>query len=95
MQALTTKLTAAAEDLGLPREDGCTSPTVWLASTTNVSKREASKLVSLTRVDPTRGRITQERWSTGRLTTEMLDAVFARAQEIHQVNTGETPRSDS
>ncbi|TCJ00074.1 HNH endonuclease signature motif containing protein [Aeromicrobium sp. IC_218] len=76
LQALTVRLTAAAADRGLPREDGCTSPTVWLASTTNVSKREASKLVSLTRLDPTRGRITQERWSTGRLTTEQASIIL-------------------
>ncbi|WP_019144407.1 HNH endonuclease signature motif containing protein [Aeromicrobium massiliense] len=76
LQALTVRLTAVAEDRGLPREDGCTSPAVWLASTTNVSKREASKLVSLTRLDPTRGRITQERWGTGRLTTEQAHIIL-------------------
>ncbi|WP_019145622.1 HNH endonuclease signature motif containing protein [Aeromicrobium massiliense] len=76
LQSLTVKLAAAAEDLALPREDGCTSPTVWLASTTNVSKREASKLVSLTRFDPTRGTITRERWGTGRLTTEQAHIIL-------------------
>jgi hypothetical protein len=76
LQALTVRLTAAAEDRGLPREDGCTSPTVWLASTTNVSKREASKLVSLTRLDPTRGTTTRERWASGRLTTEQAHIIL-------------------
>ncbi len=76
LQALTVRLTAAAEDRGLPREDGCTSPTVWLASTTNASKREASRLVSLIRLDPTRGAITRERWSNGRLTTEQAHIIL-------------------
>ncbi|TCJ00325.1 HNH endonuclease signature motif containing protein [Aeromicrobium sp. IC_218] len=82
LQALTVRLTAAADGRGLPREDGCTSPTVWLASTTNVSKREASKLVSLTRLDPTRGRITQERWSTGRLTTEQAHIILRALDQL-------------
>jgi len=76
MQALTVRLTAAAEDRGLPREDGCTSATAWLASTTNVSKREASKLVSLTRLDPTRGTETRQRWDAGRLTTEQAHIIL-------------------
>ncbi len=82
LQALTVKLTAAAEDRGLPREDGCTSPTVWLASTTNVSKREASKLVSLTRLDPTRGAVTREQWSTGRLTTEQAHIILKALDQL-------------
>ncbi len=76
LQALTVRLTAAAEDRGLPREDGCTSSTVWLASTTNVSRREASKLVSLTRLDPTRGAVTRGRWDAGQLTTEQAHIIL-------------------
>ncbi|WP_019145699.1 HNH endonuclease signature motif containing protein [Aeromicrobium massiliense] len=82
LQALTVKLTAAAEGLDLPREDGCTSPTVWLASTTNVSKREASKLVSLARLDPTRGTITRERWASGRLTTEQAHIILKALDQL-------------
>ncbi|TCI95948.1 HNH endonuclease signature motif containing protein [Aeromicrobium sp. IC_218] len=82
LQALTVRLTAAAADRGLPREDGCTSPTVWLASTTNVSRREASKLVSLTRLDPTRGAVTRERWDAGQLTTEQAHNILKALDQL-------------
>ncbi len=82
LQALMVRLTAAAEDRGLPREDGCTSPTAWLASTTHVSKREASKLVSLTRLDSTRGTATRERWDAGRLTTEQAHIILKALEAL-------------
>ncbi|WP_019146190.1 HNH endonuclease signature motif containing protein [Aeromicrobium massiliense] len=70
------RLAGAAEDRGIPREDGSASTTAWLASTTGIARREASKLVALSRLDPTRGTVTRERWATGRLATEQVHIIL-------------------
>ncbi len=76
LQAMNARLTRAAEDRALPREDGNASTAAWLASTTGIARREASKLVALSRLDESRGTATRDAWASGDLSTEQASIIL-------------------
>jgi hypothetical protein len=70
------RLAAAVENRGIPREDGSASTTAWLASSTGIARREASKVVALSRLDHARGAATREAWASGGLTTTQAEIIL-------------------
>ncbi len=82
LQALLTRLAGAAESRALPREDGSGSTTAWLASTTGVARREASKLVALSRLDDSRGTATRDAWASGDLSTEQASIILKALDQL-------------
>lgn len=70
LDELSSRMVVAAEHMDLPRQAGKTSTTAWVATVAGTGKREASRLVSLTRIlssgqaEPTRAA-----WAGGTLTT--------------------------
>ncbi|TCI98932.1 HNH endonuclease signature motif containing protein [Aeromicrobium sp. IC_218] len=76
LTATAARLTGAAEDRALPREDGSASTAAWLASTTGMARREASRLVKLSHLDPARGTATREAWGSGDLATEQASIIL-------------------
>ncbi|TCI96744.1 HNH endonuclease signature motif containing protein [Aeromicrobium sp. IC_218] len=76
LTATAARLAGAVEERAIPREDGSASTTAWLAATTGITRREASKLVSLSRVDAARGTATRDAWATGRLSTEQASIIL-------------------
>src|SRR5690625_2635695 len=49
LDELSSRIVDVAENMNLPRQAGKTSTTAWLAAVAGTGKREASRLVSLTR----------------------------------------------
>jgi hypothetical protein len=82
LQSLVTRLTGAAEDRALPREDGNASTVAWLASQTGIARREASKLVKLSRLDASRGLATREAWSSGDVSTEQASIILTALDRL-------------
>lgn len=82
LQAMNARLTGAAEDRALPREDGSASTVAWLASTTGIARREASRLVKLSRLDATRGLATREAWSSGAVSTEQASIILTALDQL-------------
>jgi hypothetical protein len=76
------RLTSAAEDRALPREDGNASTVAWLASTTGITRREASRLVKLSRLDASRGLATREAWSSGEVSTEQAAIILTALDRL-------------
>ncbi|MET0448215.1 MAG: hypothetical protein ABW004_07395, partial [Aeromicrobium sp.] len=50
LDAVMARLVGSADQMGLPKDDGATSATAWLASRVAMTKGEAAKLVGLSRV---------------------------------------------
>jgi hypothetical protein len=76
------RLTSAAEDRALPREDGNASTVAWLASQTGIARREASRIVKLSRLDATRGLATREAWSSGEVSTEQASIILTALDRL-------------
>jgi hypothetical protein len=76
------RMAGAAEDRALPREDGNTSTVAWLASQTGMARREASRLVKLSRLDATRGLATREAWSSGEVSTEQASIILTALDRL-------------
>ncbi len=76
------RLAGAVEDRALPREDGSASTVAWLASTTGIARREASKLVALSRLDESRGTATRAAWASGDLSTEQASIILKALDQL-------------
>ena len=50
LDAVMSRLAGCADDMGLPKDDGASSTTAWLANSTNITKGAASKLVGMAKV---------------------------------------------
>lgn len=75
LEELAVRLAAAADDRRIPREDGCTSTTAWLAAVTGISRLEASRFASLSRTVSPEVESTRRAWSHGRITTEQAKVI--------------------
>ncbi len=73
MDAALSRLAGAADDMGLAKDDGATSTTTWLSNTTGISKGEAAKLVSLSRVTT---KLTGAAWMFGQVTTDQASVIM-------------------
>ena len=70
LDELSSRIVDVAENMNLPRQAGKTSTTAWLAAVAGTGKREASRLVSLTRsLTSERTAPTRAAWAQGTLTT--------------------------
>ncbi|TCI96028.1 HNH endonuclease signature motif containing protein [Aeromicrobium sp. IC_218] len=76
LTATAARLAGAVEERAIPREDGSASTTAWLASTTGITRGEASRLVGLSRLDSTRGTATREAWASGGLATTQASIIL-------------------
>ena len=78
LDALMARLAGAADSMGLPREDGATSTTAWVANTTGIHKGEASKLSRLgRRLGPeSRFAVTGAAWAAGGLSTDQAGVIL-------------------
>ncbi|MEJ7633172.1 DUF222 domain-containing protein [Aeromicrobium sp.] len=94
LEELATRLASAAEDRDMPREDGCTSTTAWLAKIAGISRTDAAKLVALSRVPVCDAEPTRSAWSHGSITTEQA-GVIIRAIEALPDWFGEEERRDA
>lgn len=70
LDELSSRMIGAAENMDLPRLAGKTSTTAWVANIAGTGRREASRLVSLTRLlSSERAAPTRAAWATGTLST--------------------------
>ncbi|MRJ78030.1 DUF222 domain-containing protein [Aeromicrobium sp. SMF47] len=76
MDAALSRLAGCAEGMGLAKEEGATSTTTWLATTTGISKGEAAKLVGLARVTGTHTEATRAAWAAGGLSTDQAGVIM-------------------
>ncbi|WP_019145773.1 HNH endonuclease signature motif containing protein [Aeromicrobium massiliense] len=76
------RFAGAVEDRTIPREDGAASTAAWLANETGIARREASKIVSLSRLDDTRGTATREAWASGDLATAQAEIILKALDQL-------------
>ncbi len=76
------RLAGAVEDRALPREDGSASTVAWLASTTGIARREASRIVHLSRLDSSRGGATRDAWASGALSTDQASIILKALDQL-------------
>src|SRR5699024_2122108 len=70
LDELSSRAIDAAEQMSLPRQAGKPSTTAWAASLAGISTRDASRLVSLTRLLSTeRAAPTRAAWAAGQIIT--------------------------
>lgn len=94
LDALVSRLAGAAENMGLPSDDGATSTTAWLANHTGIAKGEAAKLVSLSRVTTDYTEATRRAWATGNLSTGKA-AIIMKAINALPDWVDDEPRQDA
>ena len=73
LDAALSGLAGAADEMGLPKDDGATSTTAWLANLTGIPKGEAAKLVGLSRVTT---ELTGAAWMGGQVTTDQAGVIM-------------------
>jgi hypothetical protein len=73
---LTDSELGAVESTGLAKDDGAASTTAWFANLTGVSRRDASRLVGLSRVTSRRTEQTRAAWAAGELSTEKARVIM-------------------
>ncbi|QGG42336.1 HNH endonuclease signature motif containing protein [Aeromicrobium yanjiei] len=76
MDAALSRLAGCAEGMGLPKEEGATSTTTWLANSTGISKGEAAKLVAMARVSTSDTETTRKAWASGDLSTDQAGVIM-------------------
>ena len=94
LDAVMSELAGCADGMGLPKEDGATSTTAWLANLTGMTKGEASSLVSLARLTPTTTQATRAAWSAGDISTAQA-SVIMKAIEALPDWVDDEPRGDA
>ncbi|MCD9197457.1 HNH endonuclease signature motif containing protein [Aeromicrobium wangtongii] len=92
LDAALSRLAGCADDMGLAKDDGATSTTVWLAGATGISKGEAAKLVGLARVSGVQA--SQAAWAAGDLSTDQA-AVIMKAIDSLPDWCGDEERADA
>lgn len=76
LDALTSRLAGTAESMGLPKDDGASSTSAWLANLTGVSKGEAARLIGLARVTSSNTEATRVAWATGSISTDQAGVIM-------------------
>ena len=76
LDAMMSQLAGCADQMGLPKEDGATSTTAWLADLTGMSKGEASGLVAMAKVSTPATDATRAAWAAGRLSTQQASVIM-------------------
>jgi hypothetical protein len=92
LDAALSRLAGCADDMGLPKDDGATSTTAWLAATANMTKGAASKLVGLSRHSGCEA--TRAAWAAGRLSTEQA-SIIIKAIDALPDWVDDQPREDA
>ncbi|MET0821738.1 MAG: DUF222 domain-containing protein, partial [Aeromicrobium sp.] len=92
LDAVLSRLAGCADDMGLPKDDGATSTTAWLAATANMGKGAASRLVGMSRGDGCEA--TRAAWAAGRLSTEQA-SIIIKAIDALPDWVDEQPRDDA
>jgi hypothetical protein len=94
LDAVMARLVGCADQMGLPKDDGATSATAWLASRVAMTKGEAAKLVGLSRVSTDHTEATRAAWAAGVLSTEQA-GVIMRAIDALPDWCGDEERGDA
>ncbi|KAA1378450.1 HNH endonuclease signature motif containing protein [Aeromicrobium fastidiosum] len=76
LDAVMSRLAGCADDMGLPKDDGASSTTAWLANSANITKGAASKLVGMAKVTGERTESTRAAWASGQLSTEQASIIM-------------------
>jgi hypothetical protein len=76
MDAALSRLAGSAEQMGLPKEDGATSTTAWLANLTGLTKGDASRLVAMARVTTEHTEASRAAWAAGDISTEQARVIM-------------------
>ncbi|VXB71355.1 HNH endonuclease signature motif containing protein [Aeromicrobium sp. 9AM] len=76
LDAVMSELAGCADGMGLPKEDGATSTTTWLANLTGMSKGEASGLVAMARLSSPATEATREAWAGGQISTQQASVIM-------------------
>lgn len=76
LDAAMSRLVGCAVDMGLPKDDGATSATAWLAAQSGIGKGAASRLVALATVTSQETEATRAAWATGALSTEQASIIM-------------------
>jgi hypothetical protein len=92
LDATLSRLAGCADDMGLPKDDGASSTTAWLATTANMGKGAASRLVGLSRSDGCEA--TRAAWAAGRLSTEQA-SIIIKAIDALPDWVDDQPRTDA
>lgn len=93
LDAVMSELAGCADGMGLPKEDGSTSTTVWLANLTGMPKGEAAGLVAMSKLTPAT-RATHAAWLTGEISTGQV-SVIMKAIDALPDWVDEDPRRDA
>ncbi|NRQ50658.1 HNH endonuclease signature motif containing protein [Aeromicrobium stalagmiti] len=94
LDALASRLAGCAEGMGLPKDDGATSTTAWVAAQTGISKGEASRLVALARVSTDHTEATRTAWANGQISTDQAKVIMEAVDALPDWVDDE-PRTDA
>jgi hypothetical protein len=94
LDAALSRVAGAADQMGLPADDGATSATAWLAQTTGMAKGEAAKLVGLAKVTTEHTEATRQAWAAGRLGTDQAQVIMKAIDALPDW-VGDTERGDA
>jgi hypothetical protein len=76
LDAVMSELAGCADGMGLPKEDGATSTTAWLANLTGMTKGEASSLFAMAKLSSATTVATREAWSSGQISTQQASVIM-------------------
>ena len=92
LDAVLSRLAGCADDMGLPKDDGASSTTAWLAATASMSKASAARLVGLSKGAGCEA--TRTAWAGGRLSTEQA-SIIIKAIDALPDWVDDQPRADA
>ena len=76
LDAVMSELAGCADGMGLPKEDGATSTTAWLADLTGMTKSEASDLVRMAKLSSVTTAGTRAAWAAGQISTAQASVIM-------------------
>lgn len=82
LDALISSLAATAATMGLPKEDGASSTTAWLAGLSHGSRLEAARLVAVGTKVSDRTEATRQAWATGRIGTDQASVILTALDQL-------------
>lgn len=94
LDAVMSQLAGCADGMGLPKEDGATSTTAWLADLTGIPKGEASSLVTMAKHDAAATETTRAAWLAGDISTAQA-SVIMKAIDTLPAWVDDQPRRDA